>query len=184
MTGPPLDARVFEQIFRDHYARMVSIGDRLLGDPARSEELAQDVLLELWRSRTRFDETIPLSAYLYRSIRNRALNELRHLRVMRDAAPRLHQNEHARPADLSLEEQEQDAAVRRAMAQLPDRCREVFELSRVDQLSYAEIAEVMGITTKTVEAHMARALRTLRGALSPFLPGTRDRVGGPGHSGV
>ncbi|HSB54589.1 MAG TPA: RNA polymerase sigma-70 factor [Gemmatimonadales bacterium] len=172
------DSAVFEQIFREHYARLVSIGDRLLRDPARSEDLAQDVLLELWRGRSRLDDSVPVSAYLYRAVRNRALNELRHRRVVRETAPRLGYQEHTAPADLSYEEKEQDAAVRRAIAELPERCREVFELSRVDQLSYAEIAEVMGITIKTVEAHMGKALRALRVALGPWLPEARGRVGG------
>jgi RNA polymerase sigma-70 factor (ECF subfamily) len=172
------DTQVFEQIFREHYARLVSIGDRLLRDPARSEDLAQDVLLELWRGRARLDETVPLSPYLFRAMRNRALNEIRHQRVVRDTEPRLGPQAHSPPADLSYEEQEQDAAVRSAVAGLPARCREVFELSRIDQLSYAEIAEVMGITNKTVEAHMGKALRALRVALSPWLPEARKRVGG------
>lgn len=172
------DATIFEQIFRDHYARMVAIGDRLLRDPARSEDLAQDVLLELWKGRARLDESMAIAGYLYRAMRNRALNELRHRRVVQITAPRLAPSEIAPPADHAVVEQEQDTAVRAALAELPERCREVFELSRFDQLSHAEIAEVMGITIKTVEAHMARALRALRTALAPWLPRSRGRVGG------
>lgn len=172
------DARVFEQIFREHYARMVAIGDRLLRDPARSEDLAQDVLLELWKGRARLDVSMAITGYLYRAMRNRALNELRHRRVVQVTAPRLRASEIAPPADHAVVEQEQDVAVHAALRALPERCREVFELSRFDQLSHAEIAEVMGITTKTVEAHMARALRALRVALAPWLPESRGRVGG------
>lgn len=173
------DASAFEQIFREHYARMVAIGNRLLRDPARSEDLAQDVLLELWKGRARLDASASVAGYLCRSVRNRALNELRHQRVVQITAPKLATSELAPPADHAVVEQEQDAAVRAALAELPERCREVFELSRFDQLSHAEIAEVMGITSKTVEAHLARALRALRAALAPWLPVTRGRIGGP-----
>ena len=59
--------------------------------------------------------------------------------------------------------------MRRAVAQLPDRCREVFELSRVHGLTYAEIARALDISVKTVEAQMGKALRTLRERLGPYL---------------
>jgi RNA polymerase sigma-70 factor (ECF subfamily) len=63
------------------------------------------------------------------------------------------------------------AAAAAAVADLPPRCREVFTLSRARGLSYAEIAETLGISVKTVEAQMARALRGLRERLAPWLPG-------------
>jgi RNA polymerase sigma-70 factor (ECF subfamily) len=163
------DTGTFEQIFRDHYARLVTVAERLLADRGRSEDVAQDVLLELWRHRARLDPGLQLSAYLYRSVRNRALNQLRHDRVIREAEPRLDHGPLPPSADAALIEQELDAAIRAAVARLPERCREVFELSRVHHLSYAEIAGVMGITMKTVEAHMGKAIRTLRDLLAVWL---------------
>ena len=70
-----------------------------------------------------------------------------------------------------LAEEEIEAAVRAAVASLPERCREVFELSRGQGLKYAEIAGAMGISVKTVEAQMGKALRTLRERLAAWLPG-------------
>ena len=67
--------------------------------------------------------------------------------------------------------EELQAAIARAMDGLPPRCREVFELSRLHGLKYAEIAQVLGVTVKAVEAQMARALRTMREELAPWLPG-------------
>jgi RNA polymerase sigma-70 factor (ECF subfamily) len=66
-------------------------------------------------------------------------------------------------------EDEMQAAVRQAVAALPDRCREVFELSRVHGLKYTEIAETLEISVKTVEAQMGKALRILREVLSPWI---------------
>ena len=68
-------------------------------------------------------------------------------------------------------EEELAAALKEAMGALPERCREVFELSRVQGLRYAEIAAVLGISIKTVEGQMGRALRILRERLAPWLPG-------------
>jgi RNA polymerase sigma-70 factor, ECF subfamily len=65
-------------------------------------------------------------------------------------------------------------AVDRAISGLPERCREVFELSRRDGLRYSEIAVVLGISVKTVEAQMGKALRVLRAELAAWLPAGRD----------
>lgn len=169
------DTETFEQVFRTHYARLVAVAGGLLADRARGEDVAQEVLLELWRHRSRLAPDMELTAYLYRSARNRALNQLRHDRVIREAAPRLADTAAPPRPDAALVERELDAAVRAAVAQLPDRCREVFELSRVHHLSYAEIAQVMGITIKTVEGHMGKAIRVLRELLAIWL-----RPDGPG----
>jgi RNA polymerase sigma-70 factor (ECF subfamily) len=84
---------------------------------------------------------------------------------MRRAAP---------PADEDLGLQELEAALRAAVLTLPPRCREIFELSRFQTLSYAQIAEVLDISVKTVEAQMGRALRILRERLAPWLPAGGD----------
>ena len=77
-------------------------------------------------------------------------------------------------APASLVEEEIDAALNEAVNGLPERCREVFELSRVHGLRYAEIAATLGISIKTVEAQMGKALRILRERLAPWLPGDAD----------
>ena len=71
---------------------------------------------------------------------------------------------------MQLAATELEAAVREAVASLPPRCREVFEMSRERGLRYAEIAEALGVTVKAVEANMGRALRILRERLAPWLP--------------
>ena len=73
-------------------------------------------------------------------------------------------------ADRDLADHQIDAAVRAAINELPPRCREVFELSRIHGLKYAEIAETLGISQKTVEAQMGKALRVMRERLAPWLP--------------
>ncbi len=73
-----------------------------------------------------------------------------------------------------LVEEEIDIALRAAVSDLPDRCREILELSRVHGLRYAEIASALGISVKTVEAQMGKALRILRERLAPWLPGGGD----------
>ena len=166
------DDSAFDAIFHEHYGRLVRLAESMLHDRAAAEEIAQDVMLELWRRRETLRLEATFRAYLLRATRNRALNHVRHLRIVQRAEP-LAADEIApvTPADRETLQAEIDVAVRDAVAGLPDRCREVFELSRVHGLSYAEIAHTMEISVKTVEAQMGKALRVLRERLAPWLPG-------------
>lgn len=137
---------------------------------AIAEEIVQDVMLELWKRReTLADDSSP-QAYLFQSTRNRSLNHLRHERVAKDAEPFATRSEIVESkAHSRMVEEEMRVAMRRAVDSLPDRCREIFELSRTNGLKYLEIAALLGISVKTVEAQMGKALRVLREELSPWL---------------
>lgn len=161
----------FDAIFRAQYARLVGVATGMLRDSAVAEELAQDVMVELWRRRETISIDITIQAYLVRAVRNRVLNHIRHERVAERAEPLLIVD-HATstPADRRASQSEIDAALNSAMSKLPTRCREVFELSRVHGLRYTEIAATMDISVKTVEAQMGKALRILRVEMASWLP--------------
>ena len=165
------DEAAYDAIFRAWYAPLVRAAQAVVRERAVAEELAQDVMLELWRRRESLAAETSVQAYLFRAARNRALNHLRHLRVQREGAPFAAQDESRdAPAPAQLVAAELGAAIRMAMDELPPRCREVFELSRVRGLKYAEIAETLGVSVKAVEGQMARALRTMRERLAPWMP--------------
>jgi RNA polymerase sigma-70 factor (ECF subfamily) len=171
----------FDAIFRAYYAQLVVVAQSLLGVRAAAEDAAQDVMLELWRRRENIVLETSLRAYLIRSVRNRALNQIRHDRVVHRAGPHYEGPAPAPLADRAQAETELDQAVQQAVRELPERCREAFELSRGQGLSYAEIAQVLGVSVKTVEAHMGKALRLLRERLAGWLTsGTGDRAKGEG----
>lgn len=164
------DESALEALFRATYARLVRAAEHLLGDRGRAEDVVQEVMLELWRHRERLEPGTSLLGYLHRAVRNRGLNALRHERVRRQAEPHLVPEGPGPAADGRALAGDLEAAVRRAVARLPERCREVFELSRVHQLRYSEIASTMGISVKTVEAQMGKAIKLLRESLQPWLP--------------
>ena len=166
------DRDAFDAVFRAQYAGLVGAAERVVGERAVAEELAQDVMLELWRRRESLTVDESLRAYLLRAARNRALNHVRHERMKVRTAPRAAGETVTQPdAPANAAEAEMEAALREAVAALPGRCREVFELSRGQGLRYVEIAAVLGISVKTVEAQMGKALRVLRERMAPFLPG-------------
>jgi RNA polymerase sigma-70 factor (ECF subfamily) len=170
------DEHAFDEIFRAWYAPLVRAAETLLRERAIAEEVVQEVMLELWRRRDRLDPNGSAQAYLFQSTRNRALNHLRHLEVQRRSAPRLAVDEgREASAPSQVVAREIDTALRAALDELTPRCREVFELSRVQGLKYSEIAETLGVSVKAVEAQMGKALRILRERLAPWLPGS-DRL--------
>jgi RNA polymerase sigma-70 factor (ECF subfamily) len=164
------DQNAFDSLFRTHYAQLVRVAESMLHERGSAEETVQDVMLELWRRRESLNVETSIRAYLFRATRNRALNRIRHERVLHASEPELARQGFAQPADAGAIQNEIDGALRRALEDLPARCREVFELSRVHGLKYAEIADALGISVKTVEAQMGKALRMLRERLSAFLP--------------
>ncbi len=165
------DEEAFDVIFRQWYAPLVRAAEALLRERAVAEEVVQEVMLQLWQRRERLDPAGSAQAYLFQATRNRALNHLRHLHVQRRAAVRL-QPEPPREASAPsrLVAQEINVALQQALAELTPRCREVFEMSRVQGLRYAEIAAALGVSEKAVEAQMGKALRVLRERLAPWLP--------------
>lgn len=160
----------FDALFRRHYPVLVMSGTRLLGDRAQAEEIAQDVLLELWRRRESLQLTGPVGAYLHQAARNRGLNRLRRLRTERVGEPYVRAPGASSATDARAISTELAQAVRDAIAGLSEPQREVFEMSRDRGLTYQEIATILGLSVKSVEARMGRALKELRERLAPWLP--------------
>ena len=164
------DRGAFETVFREHYAPLVRFAEVMLRSREAGEDIVQEVLLSLWRQRETLKVDDSLRAYLYRAVRNRALNSVRNDRVRREAMPHLvREAPEITTGEAELLEGELETAARGAIAELPPRCREIFELSRFKGLRYGEIAETLGISVKTVETQMGRALKSLRERLAPFL---------------
>lgn len=165
------DEAAFDILFRRYYGSLVGLAESMLRTSAVAEEVVQDVLLELWRRRETLVVTDTLRAYLFRSVRNRSLNELRRGKVEKAGEPYA-RGELSTPATAptDLANEELSRAINAAVTALPDPCREVFEMSRTHGLKYAEIADTLGVSVKTVEARMGRALKELRERLANWLP--------------
>ncbi len=166
------DDDAFSAIFREHYPGLVITATRLLVERALAEEIAQDVMLELWRRRESLVLTGPIRAYLQQATRNRALNRLRQARTAQRGEVYVRGPSASQPSDARTISTELQGAAQRAIASLSEPQREVFEMNRQQGLTYNEIADVLGISVKSVEARMGRALKQLREALAEWLPDT------------
>lgn len=166
--GSPEDIeQAFDALVRAHYERLGNLAYRYLKSDAAAEDVVQEVLLKVWRRREtiRMDDPLP---YLYQAVRNECVMALRRRRrwVMTEldteSSDAALPASDAVPADLA-------AAAARAVESLPARCRLIYTMSREQDLTYAEIARVLGISRKTVENQMGRALKALREYLAPYL---------------
>jgi len=141
---------------------------RFVGSAEATEDIVQDLFLHLWDTRGPRDRLRLSRPYLYVAARNRALKHLRHRRVVKawiDRASREEAPASDTPEDLYLRGELEDA-LRRAIEELPNRCREIFVLRRRDQLGYHEIAARLGVSLGTVKSQMWRAMVLLRGKLA------------------
>lgn len=163
--------QAFERLFRAHYEALYRFALGYVEHPRVAEDLVQDVFFDLWQGRRSLDVKRSLKAYLYGMTRNRALKHLRRQRVRaRWTAPGAFRETVAaavtEQADQVLRRKELEREAEQAIATLPERRRQIFLLSRHHDLTYAEIAEALDISIKTVETQMSRALKFLRERLA------------------
>lgn len=157
-------------IFQRYYSFLCQAVYKIIPDENLVEDLAQEVFLELWRKREKLQVNTSLKAYLRRAGVNRALNYIRDQKIRFDVDDtEIPLASKAPTAGQLMETEELQAAIDRAVDQLPERCRIVFALSRFEDMSYIEIATQLGISVKTVENQISKALRLLRDALAGYL---------------
>lgn len=171
------DHAAFEALVRHYSDQLCALVYGITRDVEATQELVQDLFLWIWRHRHEWEVRGGLTTYLYRSARNRAVSYLRH-----EGLERRWQEEMARTgahpfertavarSDEDASTAELSAAIECAIDTLPNRCRQVFTLNREHHLSYREIAETLGISVKTVEVHMGRALTAMRRQLTDWMP--------------
>jgi RNA polymerase sigma-70 factor, ECF subfamily len=166
------DSRAFELAFRAFYAPLASFAFRYLRDSAAAEDVVQEVFGTLWNARERLVVTSSLRAYLYAAVRNRALNVRKHDAVVedweRDESADDVRELHPAPAqpDQVLDRRILEERLAEAFEALPERQAQVMKLRWRDELSYAEIAEAVGISVKGVEKHLSRGLAALKRRLT------------------
>ena len=172
------ELKAFEEIFFRYHGRLVLFARKFTGDLSAAQDLVQDAFLALWEK----SETITIhdspKAYLFQAVRNKALNYNRHLQVKQavreDLISKIETAEKAFFSDFndpfySLLEQEMEQKITILIDSMPEKCREVFKMSRQDHLKNKEIADKMGISVKMVEKYISKALLVLRVELSDYM---------------
>ena len=158
-------------IFRKYYSFLCKSIYRIIPDTQITEDLAQEVFYEVWRKREHLKINTSLKAYLKRAALNKALNYIRDQKIDFRNAPakeELISKQDSIVQELAADNLQQQ--IDQAIDSLPERCRLVFVLSRFEEMSYQQIADQLGISIKTVENQISKALKSLRVALAEHLP--------------
>jgi RNA polymerase sigma-70 factor (family 1) len=166
------DEKAFEQTFRKYYERLCHYACSLLKDEDESEEVVQTVFFTIWEKRADLEITLSLKSYLYRAVHNHCLNRFKHATV-RDAHREYTEYFIAQSQDSvteAIHASELEERIEEAISTLPQQCQKAFRMSRFEELKYQEIADHLGISVKTVENQIGKALKILRIQLAAYLP--------------
>lgn len=155
----------FRLLFEENYNKLCRIAYRLLLEEESAREIVQEVFIKLWQQ-DNWQQVDSPKAYLYVAVYNRSLNELK--KRKRFVSESALQWEPA-PAHASLEYQELENAIVQGIDALPEQCKKIFLLSREEEMTYAQIADHLGLSVKTIERQIGIALKKLREQLHPYL---------------
>ena len=162
------DMEAFEALYRAYWQRLYVFAFRYGHVKEDAEEVVQDVFFRIWRGRADWVPAGAVRNYLYLAVRNAARDRLERAAVARRWGGRVGQVARAAEIESELEAAEMVAAVQRALDDLPPKRSAVCKLRLIDELSYAQIAERLGISEKTVETQLARGLKFLRERMRPY----------------
>lgn len=156
-----------KQIFDDSYSSLVIQAIRLVKTQETAEDIVQDCFIKLWEKKEELSIEGNVNAYLAKMIRNRCLDFIKKKKIQTSELNETYQG--AIENNDQLELADLQASITEIIDALPEKCRQTFVLSRFEELSYKEIAEQLDISKKTVEAHISKALKSLRKNLKQFL---------------
>ena len=162
------DKGQFESLFRSSYVSLVRYAKSIVKDHDTGEEIVQELFFRLWQDREKIKIESSLNGYLFRAVHNRCLHLIEHNKVVEKHAQDLAYKQTGKEENPSeiIQYKELQAKIARIIERLPERCGKIFCMNRFDGLKYAEIAEKLSVSVKTVEADMGKALREFRKELT------------------
>lgn len=171
------DRNSFKSIFQEYYQPLCHLSIQYLEDEEEAKGVVQEAFVKLWEIRQNLEPDSNIRNFLFTLVKNSCLNLLkrrqillRHHEKIRRLEMHFQYESLARMGDDYLEFNELKEKIDIAIRKLPEHCRVVFEMSRFEELKNREIAEKLGVTQKTVEAHLTKALKILRRELKDYLP--------------
>lgn len=166
------DKKIFEEVYRLYYSPLCFYCLRYVGDMEEAKEVVQSIFFNLWIKRKEIEISTSVKSYLYKAVQNYCLNQLQQEKIKQKYMIRKAHfpRQHSENGELKMEEDELRKVIKSAILKLPEKRREIFELSRFENMKYTQIAERLTISVKTVEAQMSKSLEYLRKALKEYLP--------------
>lgn len=167
------EEQAFELLFRKYYVRLCGFANKFIANRQESEEIVQEVFLNIWKKKDHLKLNDEIRPYLFKSIQNLCFNFIEHQKVIDSYYSVIETVYKNQAEDFNTYESvlyaEFQQRVDDSIRSLPEQCRKIFQMSREDGLKYTEIAEQLGISVKTVETQMSRALSKLKTELKDYL---------------
>lgn len=163
----------FELIFRKYYVRLCGFANKFIANTTEAEDIVQEVFLNIWAKKDRLKLDDEIKPYLFKSVQNLCFNFIEHQKVVDSYYSVIEVVYKNKKEEFDSYESvlftEFQAKVDEAIGSLPEECRKIFKMSREDGLKYAEIADKLNLSVKTVETQMSRALSKLKIELKDYL---------------
>nr|WP_296704460.1 RNA polymerase sigma-70 factor [Algoriphagus sp.] len=166
------DEKALEMLFKEYYQPLCRYANSYLEDSDDAEEVVQNCFIKLWEKKENINIQSSVKSYLYQTIRNSCLNEIKHQKVKKNYGDMLAQQgeQYSESSDQSTLKGELEEKIALALQALPQQCRLIFTMSRFEELKYQEIADQLNLSIKTVENQMGKALKLMRIQLQEYLP--------------
>jgi len=163
------DVKAFEGLFKLYYSGLTIFANRFVNDIDAAEEIVSDVFAMLWEHGHEIEFKTTIKSYLFKSVQNRCLNYLKHQKIENLYISYLERtktlNDVLFAAESSYLEKETAQQINLALENLPEKCRQIFIMSRFDHMKYKDIAKELNLAPKTVERQISIALDKLRSLL-------------------
>ena len=165
------DPDSFSDIFSAYYKDLIFFAYTFTHDLSCSEDIVQDTFVKLWEDHEKLNITVSLKSILLKTIQNKCIDWHRHKKIVNNHSIYIIDNSplYEYDTDNYILRSELEGRIEKAIANLPEKLKEAFEMSRFEGLKYQEIAAKLNVSIRTVEVRISKALELLRKSLIDFL---------------
>lgn len=163
------DHGTFELVFSKYYKPLVVYANTFMKDIPESQDIVQQVFVSFWEKRESLQIHTSLNGLLYKAVYNVCLNRIKQQKTRMNHIQEIKMTSSFSTAGERVQEKELEKKIHGAIDRLPEQCAKIFRMSRFEHLKYQEIADKLGLSVKTVENQMGKALKIMRESLKDYI---------------
>ncbi|GLR18348.1 RNA polymerase sigma-70 factor [Portibacter lacus] len=157
----------YKEVFEEYYNPLCNFAFKFVNSADAAEDIVQEVFVQMWQKRNQINIKSGIKSYLFQSTRNKAIETIRRSKLKNDYVnEELYKSEKSYEIEVEADNYLLKEQLNKSIRQLPPKCQQIFVLSKMNGLTYGEIAEELNLSVKTVENQIGRGLKLLRGMLT------------------